>query len=74
MFSRLAPILGWLPFFVLATGIEACREAPRGSSAALDLSTEAFTPLDRPVSYEFDVKPVLESRCVVCHACYDAPS
>jgi hypothetical protein len=25
------------------------------------------------VDYWTDVKPVLESRCVVCHACYDAP-
>lgn len=25
------------------------------------------------LSYEADVKPILESRCVVCHACYDAP-
>jgi hypothetical protein len=25
------------------------------------------------VDYWSDVKPVLESRCVVCHACYDAP-
>lgn len=25
------------------------------------------------VDYWADVKPVLESRCVVCHACYDAP-
>ena len=33
---------------------------------------------DRPraggsVSYWQDVKPVFESRCIVCHACYDAP-
>ena len=41
--------------------------------AELDLSSQAFAELDRPVSYERDVKPVLESRCVVCHACYDAP-
>lgn len=25
------------------------------------------------VSYTRDVKPILDSRCVVCHACYDAP-
>lgn len=25
------------------------------------------------VDYWTDIKPVLESRCVVCHACYDAP-
>ncbi|MGR9107213.1 MAG: fatty acid cis/trans isomerase [Gammaproteobacteria bacterium] len=26
-----------------------------------------------PIDYGRDVKPVLDSRCVVCHACYDAP-
>ena len=25
------------------------------------------------MSFETDVKPVLENRCVVCHACYDGP-
>ncbi len=25
------------------------------------------------VSYSQDVKPILDTRCVVCHACYDAP-
>ena len=25
------------------------------------------------LSYRRDVQPILESRCVVCHACYDAP-
>ncbi len=29
--------------------------------------------LDKPVSYEQQVKPILERRCVVCHGCYDAP-
>lgn len=25
------------------------------------------------ISYRADVQPILERRCVVCHACYDAP-
>ena len=29
--------------------------------------------LARPINYIEDVKPVLDNRCVVCHACYDAP-
>ncbi len=29
--------------------------------------------LDDPVSFEQQVKPILERRCVVCHGCYDAP-
>lgn len=28
---------------------------------------------DDHVDYWTDVKPVIENRCVVCHACYDAP-
>ncbi len=26
-----------------------------------------------PVSYTKEVKPILDSRCVACHACYDSP-
>src|SRR5262245_43480421 len=33
----------------------------------------ALVPLERPVSFERDVEPVLERRCAVCHGCYDAP-
>jgi hypothetical protein len=25
------------------------------------------------ISYRADVQPIIERRCVVCHACYDAP-
>ncbi|NOQ63510.1 MAG: isomerase [Methyloprofundus sp.] len=25
------------------------------------------------ISYQQDIKPILDSRCVTCHACYDAP-
>lgn len=25
------------------------------------------------ISYEKDIKPILDTRCVACHACYDAP-
>ncbi|WP_100656347.1 fatty acid cis/trans isomerase [Alteromonas flava] len=32
------------------------------------------TPLTQAeLIFERDVKPVMDSRCVVCHACYDAP-
>jgi len=31
------------------------------------------TRLDSPVSYEDEIKPILDRRCVVCHGCYDAP-
>ncbi len=31
------------------------------------------TPETRTVNYWQDVKPILETRCIVCHGCYDAP-
>jgi len=30
-------------------------------------------PAAEPVSYTKDVKPILDSRCVACHACFDSP-
>ena len=32
-----------------------------------------FEPSAKTVSYVRDVKPVLDSNCIACHACYDAP-
>jgi len=32
-----------------------------------------FTLPREPLSFKESVQPVLESRCVVCHGCYDAP-
>lgn len=28
---------------------------------------------DSGISYDREIRPILEKRCVVCHACYDAP-
>ncbi|QSA97843.1 fatty acid cis/trans isomerase [Methylococcus sp. EFPC2] len=39
-------------------------------------NSERFDRLQRlaaAVDYRRDVKPILDNRCVVCHACYDAP-
>jgi hypothetical protein len=44
-------------------------EAPPGAAPGLP----RLSGLNRPVDFARDVKPVLDSRCVVCHACYDAP-
>jgi len=32
-----------------------------------------YTLPEEAISYDDKVRPVLESRCVVCHGCYDAP-
>ena len=36
-------------------------------------STSTVVSLREPIVFEQQVKPILERRCVVCHACYDAP-
>lgn len=30
-------------------------------------------PVKRTVTYHEDVRPILESKCLTCHSCYDAP-
>lgn len=30
-------------------------------------------PVDRPVSYVEDTQPIIESKCLSCHSCFDAP-
>ena len=32
-----------------------------------------YTLPEKNISYNEEVRPILESRCVVCHGCYDAP-
>jgi len=65
--SRLAIVLAL--FVSLGSSCKAPQEAPPEAAVALpELATES-----RAVSFEREVKPVLEARCVVCHACYDAP-
>ncbi|QJD30204.1 fatty acid cis/trans isomerase [Methylococcus geothermalis] len=64
--------------------IAGCTEAYRKDDDALDgrpaprewrLSGEAHLAqlATEKVSYARDVQPILDSRCVVCHGCYDAP-
>ena len=61
---------------LLCGGIAACsggaptESSPTDALAAIAASVAAHGP---PVDFARDVKPVLDNRCVVCHACYDAP-
>ena len=69
-------LLASAALFVIETGAATCATPGSiGSSRSQTSSAQlpAITPLDRTVSFETDVKPVLENRCVVCHACYDGP-
>ena len=46
---------------------------PSAPKERLLTPTALATLKPEAISYHKDVKPILESRCVACHACYDAP-
>lgn len=60
---------------VLIVFISACssdRETVTRGGLDIDYDVLAKSEL-KPVSYQNEVRPVLEKRCIVCHGCYDAP-
>jgi len=67
-----------LVIFVFILGLAGCAynsssdlEALYGEAVPRSRAVEKL-PINH-VDYWQDVKPILEQRCVVCHACYDAP-
>jgi len=68
---RITP--GILAFALLASGRPGCVRQPADTSPPSPAALPMVEGLDRPVAFETDVKPLLDNRCVVCHACYDAP-
>ena len=48
-------------------------QAGAGATADAGLTLPTLTPGTPAPDYWRDVRPVLDQRCVVCHACYDAP-
>jgi len=66
-------------FIMLAVGavilLSACSSSEKSVTA--DQATVDFDLLytlpKEQISFKEEVQPILESRCVVCHGCYDAP-
>ena len=60
---------------ILVTLLAACASSERSITA--DQATVEYDLLyslpERAISYDEEVRPILERRCVVCHGCYDAP-
>jgi len=53
----------------LALFLTACAE----NANQPDMRQPLPTPVQTPVSFDDDVKPILETKCLACHSCFDAP-
>jgi hypothetical protein len=70
---RLVPGFLFIAIAVLAISSCATKEVPvTREQATIDLDLLQVLPREN-ISYEDEVRPILERRCVVCHGCYDAP-
>ncbi len=58
--------------FLILTLFTSCLSLPQSAQAA-DLFSSYYDLKQRAISYQNEVKPILDTRCVVCHACYDSP-
>ena len=65
-----------LVLFAVVLAIVAACGTPSAATLSMPLRVD-YDLLDsvpaEPIDYESQVRPILESRCVVCHGCYDAP-
>jgi hypothetical protein len=64
-------VLLLLAFTVISSCTTTKPPSPTEAQATVDYDL-ILDPQATPVSWDQHVKPVVEGRCVVCHACYDA--
>ncbi|WAK03536.1 fatty acid cis/trans isomerase [Methylobacter sp. YRD-M1] len=74
--SKLYSLLFFILVSCLVFAYNTINYASTNNPAAIKPQTLRPVDLNRPfrqVSYYNDVKPILDSRCVACHSCYDSP-
>jgi hypothetical protein len=58
----------------IALSLVSClMRAPDGTEQQAALDVDLLRTPAEPISFNEQVKPILDQRCVVCHGCYDAP-
>lgn len=66
-------ILAIFTILIVATASIWAFQNKGNATAVSDLPQEIVSTQAAPVDFTTQVKPILDQRCVVCHACYDAP-
>lgn len=65
-------IIIFISAYALLVACSSKEESITADQATIDYDL-IYTMPKQAVDYESKVKPVLESRCIACHGCYDAP-
>ncbi len=73
MFKKLYSLLGLVLLVGCATFVSDQLMQRFGAPQPTRFDAPYVAPATHPISYQQQVRPILEQRCVVCHACYDAP-
>ncbi|MXS83264.1 fatty acid cis/trans isomerase [Nitrosomonas oligotropha] len=60
---------------VLLFVLSACQKYQDAISGNNQIPIPAIlpVPIERPVSYTQEIRPIIESKCLSCHGCFDAP-
>ena len=70
--KKIKVLTGFLFVILFLSGCSSKEESITADQARVDYDLLYSLPAES-ISYDKEVRPVLESRCVVCHGCYDAP-
>lgn len=61
-----------LAITLLLSGCAVREVSKTDAQSTLDYDLLLSLPV-KPISYDDQIKPIIEKRCAVCHGCYDAP-
>jgi len=64
-------LLPLLLLLIFSVGTVFASELQQGEQLKKDIAS--INALPAKLTFNKDIKPILEKRCVVCHGCYDAP-
>ena len=70
--KKITALTGFVLIMLFLTACSSSEKSVTAEQAIVEYDL-LYTLPKEIISYNEKVRPVLESRCVVCHGCYDAP-